>query len=487
MRRALLIVMVGIFLQGLGAGPAYTAQDASSAASQVLERYSQLLAKGSQEISQGRYGEAQRTLEEAVRLDPGNPRAHHQLAWALYFQGRIDEAIGILVKINGAVETARGHIDLAFFYLAKEEPTRALPHAKRAVELEPKTALAHARLGECYLRMGDFDPAIAAFKTANALQETSASHVSIGNALLAQNKRAEAFKSFERAATIDPDAAWIVAEAKARIELAEGRPEAAVGFLAQAVEAATPFVRPALTDRLVALCLEIGDFQRAAAFYGDRRWIGVTLSPASRGIEIVAVARNGPADLAGLNAGDLIVEFEGRPLAGVDGRRVGEMLGTVPHGGTARMTIERQGRRVDKAVVVGLSPDLPRRAREAESDKAAVQPAPPLPQSPSIAITSLAVEPSPVPAGGDFAVDIHFSITVPSGPADLTVTLDCAISRGGERVYEPERVSFEAPNGRPFKIRRKLSAGTSTGDYSVRIRLAGGSVSIEKSVDFAIK
>ncbi len=508
MRKAFLGVVILIVFQGLAAdalaadafapgapkecrepGRVSNAQDQAQAALQILERYSRLLAKGSEEIDQGRYAEARMTLEEAVRINPGSPWAYHKLAWALFFQGDLDGAIRVMTEANIAAESARGYIDLAFFLLQKKNPAQALVHAKRAVKLEPKSMLAHNRLGECHLGLGDHGAAIAAFKKANSLQENSASHVLIGRALMAQNKRAEAFKSFERAAKIDPDAAWIVHEAKARIERAEGRPEAAAGFLTRAIEAAAlPLIRSQLTDDLVALFLEIGDHPRAAALYGDRRWIGVTISRTARGFEIADVVKNGPADLAGLIVGDILLDFEGLPLAGVEASRfIGELLGSVPHGGIAKLKIERQGRSLDMAVVVGLSPELPRLAREAASVKPAATSSPPASDAPAIVIAGLAVNPSPVAAGGDFAVDIRFTITVPSGPADLPVTLTCAITQKGETVYEPAPASFEAPNGRPFEVSRKLSAGTRSGDYVIRVHLAWESLSVDRSVGLAIK
>lgn len=484
MRRALQIfAVVGLVV----CGPAVVrAQDALG----ILEKYSRLLVQGSQELAQGRYAEAQRTLEEAVRINPGNPLAPQQLAQALYFQGRIDEAIGVLLVANAATETSRAHVDLAFFYLRKGDPGRALPHAERAVRLEPKSWLTHARLGECRHALGRYGDAIDAYKKSNALQENSTSHLSIGWALLAQKKRAEAFKSFERAAELDSDAAWVLYDAKAGIEREEGRPEAAAAYLALAIDAATlEPVKSRLTDDLVALYLELGDHRRAAALYGDRRWLGVVVSPVAKGMEISGVVKNGPADLAGLRPGDVITEFEGLPLAGVAPARFSsETVGGVPHGGTAIVKIEREGLRLERAVVVGLSPDLPRLAAEASSGKPAATPSPELsPAPPAVVITGLSVDPSPVPPGGDFSVEVRFMVTVPSGPAELPLSLACAISRLGETVYEPPPDSFEAPNGKPFEVRKKLAAGTGRGDYSVRVRLAWQSVSVEKSVDFAIK
>jgi serine protease Do len=99
----------------------------------------------------------------------------------------------------------------------------------------------------------------------------------------------------------------------------------------------------------------------------SRGWIGVAvgdLNPAvadklglkeTRGAVIVDVGPDSPADRAGLNPGDVIVAWQGRPIASSNDLRIAAAQ-TKP-GSTASVAYYRDGKKIDGSITVAVRPN----------------------------------------------------------------------------------------------------------------------------------
>jgi serine protease DegQ len=97
-----------------------------------------------------------------------------------------------------------------------------------------------------------------------------------------------------------------------------------------------------------------------------RGWIGVELRDitaaeaeafklgSARGALIAVVLRGGPADRAGVRAGDVVVEVEGRPVA--DPSTMLNLVAALEPGAPAKLKLRRQGKDIDATVDIGRRP-----------------------------------------------------------------------------------------------------------------------------------
>jgi serine protease DegQ len=97
-----------------------------------------------------------------------------------------------------------------------------------------------------------------------------------------------------------------------------------------------------------------------------RGWIGVELremTPAIaeafkldtlRGALVGGVLRGGPAEKAGIQAGDVVVEVAGRPV--IDNPTLVNSVAALAPGTSARVKVKRKGRDVDASIVIGRRP-----------------------------------------------------------------------------------------------------------------------------------
>ncbi len=113
----------------------------------------------------------------------------------------------------------------------------------------------------------------------------------------------------------------------------------------------------------------------AAALHGGktvkRPWLGATLQNVSKdiadtlGLErptgalVVEVARNGPAAEAGLERGDVVAAIDDRTVEDAEG--VGFRLGVKPLGGSAKLTVLRNGRTLELPLKLASAPEIPPR------------------------------------------------------------------------------------------------------------------------------
>jgi len=224
--------------------------------------------------------------------------------------------------------------------------------------------------------------------------------------------------------------------------------------------------------------------------------IGVSVAEDPRGILIATVVKDGPADAAGLRAGDIIVEQDGRPLAGMHPVLFLNNSSYVRLGQTVEFTILRDGATITRRIVCcGTTPELAIAARnlntEAEGRPAAATSAAPAaapatvaapPPAPALlGIAALAVRPSPVAAGSRFAIEVTFV-----APGSAPVTFMFTIFSGDRELLTlpPERI--EGGGGALMTHSLQLEAAAEPGEYRVRVRLEQGDEAVERTAALAV-
>ena len=144
--------------------------------------------------NRGRYAEAIKVWEQALKIDPENPKAQNNLGIALVRTGQLPEAIAHLERaVELKPEYAEAHANLGEALSMAARTEEAMAHWRRAVELNPDLAGAHASLGFALARKGSLDEAIAHWRKAVEIAPAMAGvENNLGVALSAQGKYDEA-------------------------------------------------------------------------------------------------------------------------------------------------------------------------------------------------------------------------------------------------------------------------------------------------------
>ncbi|HSE32029.1 MAG TPA: tetratricopeptide repeat protein [Pyrinomonadaceae bacterium] len=133
---------------------------------------------------------AEESYRTAIELNPNYATAHHWYAEYLSFVGRFDESIKnieLAFELDPqslVINTVRGYP-----YMRSGRCDTAIGYFKKALEMEPKFALAHFYLGKCYVEQKQFSDAIkeqlaaisASGESAAFLAALSFAHAASGN------------------------------------------------------------------------------------------------------------------------------------------------------------------------------------------------------------------------------------------------------------------------------------------------------------------
>ncbi|MGH8147051.1 MAG: PDZ domain-containing protein [Rhodanobacteraceae bacterium] len=102
-----------------------------------------------------------------------------------------------------------------------------------------------------------------------------------------------------------------------------------------------------LASRMATLSAKIGRNASASALrylaHGNRGMFGMAVKHGDDGLHVDAVTPDGPAERAGLEAGDVIVAVDGKLVSSQDGAKL-DGLASLPAGQPVRLTIRRQGK-----------------------------------------------------------------------------------------------------------------------------------------------
>jgi protein O-mannosyl-transferase len=144
--------------------------------------------------------------EDTARKSPNKARAHFQLAFAYYEQGRFDGAIAEFQKTS-ELETPNYNllVDWAEVYDAANQLDPALAKLRQAAALEP-TAHVYSQIGRNYAKRSRWNEAMEAFNTAEKLDPSFPSTYAYKGLLyLANNNPAAAVPEFQHALKLDPN------------------------------------------------------------------------------------------------------------------------------------------------------------------------------------------------------------------------------------------------------------------------------------------
>lgn len=162
--------------------------------------------KGNALASQGKYDEAIKAFDEAIKLDPSFTRAWFNKGNALNSQGKYDGAIKIfdeIIKLYPDFAMAWNNKGNAFATQGKYD--EAMKAYDEAIKLDPNFAEAWNNKGSVFNSQGKYDESIKAFDRAIEIDPKLAiAWNNKGLALNAQGKYDEAIKAFDEAIRLDP-------------------------------------------------------------------------------------------------------------------------------------------------------------------------------------------------------------------------------------------------------------------------------------------
>jgi DNA-binding winged helix-turn-helix (wHTH) protein/TolB-like protein len=118
---------------------------------------------------------AEREFHAALRRNPSDPDAHHDLAWLLAALGRRSEAVSALDRALALDPlSGRTHMDAAWILLQAGRLDRAATEARRALELDPQIPEAYACIARALLYAGDDRAALEAIRPTLSAEESMA-------------------------------------------------------------------------------------------------------------------------------------------------------------------------------------------------------------------------------------------------------------------------------------------------------------------------
>jgi len=193
-----------------------------------------------EDMSQGRYGEAEATLTAILDEIPDQPDAYHMLGMLRFVTGHPDDAVKLISKaisLNG--EDAAYHANLALVRQSLGRQTEAEDALRKAVQLAPQSINHHVTLGTFLLKqesyheaadifrktlaldpvcfsaisglataceeMGQTEEAEAGYRKALETEEVPSLHFNLGNVLRDQHRADEALAAYDRAIELDPE------------------------------------------------------------------------------------------------------------------------------------------------------------------------------------------------------------------------------------------------------------------------------------------
>lgn len=167
-------------------------------------RYALHLGTGIRDLARHDLLLAEGELGAASRDRPDAAAPRHFLGMAFLEAGRLDEARAAFdAALTRDAHDVHALVGLGDVELEREDPAAALPRYEAALELEPRLACLHDRVGLALARLGRLDEAERALRRGMALDgQLAEPRVSLGNLLFRQGRIDEAEAAYRGALAI---------------------------------------------------------------------------------------------------------------------------------------------------------------------------------------------------------------------------------------------------------------------------------------------
>jgi arylsulfatase A-like enzyme/Flp pilus assembly protein TadD len=153
------------------------------------------------------YTRVARLMEQALRLDPTNPRGHMYLATAYEQMGQYQRAIQVFQHaFDVKIATDKIYSRLGIDYLHLGQFDRAIDAMEHASAINPMDLNNLVNLGMAYLQLGRFDDAEKAFRAITTQNDRyAAAHNGLGLVAIQRGNIENARREFEKAVEVNPD------------------------------------------------------------------------------------------------------------------------------------------------------------------------------------------------------------------------------------------------------------------------------------------
>ncbi len=171
----------------------------------------------------GRYAEALKYYEEALKIDPSCLAAYNNLGLIYEKLHQPAEAVAVYEKaLSIDPGYALAHNNLANVLSSLGKTVEAMHHYLQAISSDPDYAVAHYNLANVYLNLGRLDESARQYREALRIDPFYAeAHNNLGSVLLLQGATTEAIAHFSKAVQILP--AYAEAQRNLRTAQAEQR------------------------------------------------------------------------------------------------------------------------------------------------------------------------------------------------------------------------------------------------------------------------
>lgn len=158
---------------------------------------------------EGRFAEAVKIYEQALRLDPTDAVAHYNLGNVLIAQDKLNEAVRHFQEaVRIYPDYAEAHSNLGAAFASQSDFENAVREFRRALELSPSLAEARYNLGKILAKQGHPEEALDQFqKTLELNPNASEVHLQMGRVLAVQGYFDKAIHQFQEALRIQPESA----------------------------------------------------------------------------------------------------------------------------------------------------------------------------------------------------------------------------------------------------------------------------------------
>ena len=343
----------------------------------------------------GRYEDALPNFIKYVELKPKEMPPYHWLGWTYYRLSKYSEAIENLDKANMIREAWDTCLGLGECHYSLKDYDKALENFSRAIKLKPDETSPFQWLGYTYYNLQKYNEAIESLIKGDSIKESYSNYNWLGNCYSALEDYESALKYYLKFAELHPENSelWLphnrlgwnyyymqmyydaIEHFKESIKIKPAnysyiglcKTYHAMGEYDKSREILNTLLNRLETEaekeqvKFLQGFNHIGEgkYEEAFKVFGHKNTLGIELRSVKNGMKITSVFKNGPAYLAGLKNGDILLEFDGISLQGrTNTDFIANVIPQPVFGSKVKLKVFRDGYTEDKYIYPGVSPEI---------------------------------------------------------------------------------------------------------------------------------